>query len=528
VDTSLDRQAKKLREHFDSVSMLQLRATQPEMVAEHRRSVLGLLHLLLEDEAKIVSRIPSLEYLFTLLSTAIGEDGYRQLAHDPVSLTRTVEKFCNSQETKCSGDSHVSALEIHRAANELDAAPDLAELARIMRGRKREFGAACFAPDVLRAIVTFNTRLGNLLKDQRAKYGGKDEDFSGWLDDEARAKLSAEFVGQQSSDGESGAQPDAPSVYEVDSLQRILDALRRRLAGIPIGSSDSERVAIALDLSRLDAHEQTALEETERDLSQRATVYALLIGALNAALPMLSEPLAGLQLSPRFIRGPWLAQVDDDLQTHVRKLISSGSYDEACRVTETKTRFLHPALAGKVRDKPHKRKAVTDQAPRSSDREIREMTREALLDTRGGQAAKRPRRVISKPTDAGRSRRTTVLQVVAGVLVAGLAVNVLFLQPEIEVVDLSTRQLTSLSEHLESAYRDGHGRGPMIIGRVRSSWHALGAKQKRESALAIVDNVVLLGVKRVVVYDENQRMVIQYAGGELRRPKAVRKKPRRG
>ena len=55
-----------------------------------------------------------------------------------------------------------------------------------------------------------------------------------------------------------------------------------------------------------------------------------------------------------------------------------------------------------------------------------------------------------------------------------------------------------------------------MVGRVRVDWHRLDTAGKRVAANDMIKRVGDDGVKRLIVYDDNYRPVIQYAGGQLR------------
>ena len=74
----------------------------------------------------------------------------------------------------------------------------------------------------------------------------------------------------------------------------------------------------------------------------------------------------------------------------------------------------------------------------------------------------------------------------------------------------------SVSKYLSSAYRDGEGSGPLLVGQVRIDWHRLDIAAKRKVATDMIARVSDSGVRRLIVYDDNYRPVIQYASGKLR------------
>ena len=186
----------------------QLRSTLPECVSHNRRGVLDLLDLTLGAELLGLdgtrARIPSIDYLITLLCSA-GSD---QPLHDPVQLTPRLHELCERVGVDYDPRLPEIEAEFFHAADMYEADAREEQQLRALRTRKTELGSSYFAPQVLRAIVTYNAALL-----QR-------------IDEEVLASQDWGSLPPVADEPQR-----AVSVFDTPALPQIAQALRRRVAG---------------------------------------------------------------------------------------------------------------------------------------------------------------------------------------------------------------------------------------------------------------------------------------------------------
>ncbi|HEX9814360.1 MAG TPA: hypothetical protein VGB31_05380, partial [Myxococcota bacterium] len=159
IEARLDSLETEMRAIAFRVPVSQLRSTLPACVSQNRRGVLDLLDLMLGAEVlgldDTPARIPSIDYLITLLCSA-GSD---RPPHDPVQLTPRLHELCERSGVDYDPRLPEIEAEFFHAADMYEAEARNELQLRALRTRKAELGASYFAPQVLRAIVTYNVSL---------------------------------------------------------------------------------------------------------------------------------------------------------------------------------------------------------------------------------------------------------------------------------------------------------------------------------------------------------------------------------
>ena len=181
------------------------------------------------------------------------------LAFHPARLTPALARFTN--ELTENDETEAVAVELYQAACPAGDGEDLSWHLRQSRDRKGALGLTCLAPNVLRAVVTYNTRVFNLFASNLDSLRASDDLLDQIL---GEGMGLAEHRSDELDDADDvwdriGVSDAPPSVFESQGLSIVLDALRRRLSGQPIGSCTSERVALSLDASRLEDFEEEAI-----------------------------------------------------------------------------------------------------------------------------------------------------------------------------------------------------------------------------------------------------------------------------
>jgi hypothetical protein len=76
---------------------------------------------------------------------------------------------------------------------------------------------------------------------------------------------------------------------------------------------------------------------------------------------------------------------------------------------------------------------------------------------------------------------------------------------------LAEAELDALSPHLEFAYRNGSGSGPLFVGTLAEAWEGLTAAEREQSARHL--SVVLRrgGVREMILYDAARRIAVHAA-----------------
>lgn len=535
VEALLASMHADLLERVDRASFPELRATVPRAVDRRRADVLGLLDLMLEDREGVPARLTKLEYLITVLATEESE-GERKIVHDPVDLTPTLALL--SAEQLAGDEAETVAMLLYQAACPESGRDDLDAL-RTCRDRKAALGLERLSPNVLRAVVTYNARIFNRLASTQSSEQEADALLEELARDDAESGVASggptpgeldesDEIWQRIGAGSDDAKKDGDivSIYEAPGIEALRGALRRRLSGTPIGSCSSERVALALDVSRLEALEREAFLSAEPEPEQSVVVAAALVGLLLRDFGAVCSDLADLGVDEETLADVWLREVEVDLAKLVTERVGDPDrYAEASALSGIKTKHLLAPLAAR-RERVAGESREIEQANGGLDH--------GADTSASADAASRPWRKRSpRPDLAGAPAASVSGWTVAGalpprtrwalaalvLLFAVTSVNLLGGRPT-TVETLDAGALAAVSPLLESAYRNDHGRGDVVIGRLDADagWPALASERRLAAAREIVGRFESAGVREVMIYGPRGKLEIHSVAGTLRRP----------
>lgn len=536
VDERLDAMDSDVLARVDRLDFPSLRAHLPRAIEAHRREGIALLDVMLGDRDGLPGRLDKVEYLVTLLSTE-EMDGRRQIVHDPVTLTAGLARLV--QEVPTPPDARAIAVEIHQAASlDFDATSPIRGLARI-RARKRELGPGRFSPDVLRAIVTYNARMFNWIHStgdaSRASDAAIEEILDGPHPADPSAPWSAGAVGSEprveaSASAEDEASGAGSSALRSGEVREILAALRRRLQGERIGAQAPERIALALDASRLDTLERDAILADPPSRIDAVVARVAVVGLMLRDRGAIQPELLDLGITQTELTHHWVVELERALGRLVGEVLAEGGqYALAGSLSGIKTKHLLAA-----RSAVRLEQGVAVDAPSGGDASI------AVAGGIGGASARADRKVAPRRKgDAPRSRRIALESetgqrvgtsawlilrshpVFAGALAAAAlaALVVLVRGPAGDVSTLRTRELARISPHVVSAYRSDGGRGRLLIGRIDPAFEKLDADERLQALTEMGERLRREGLREAMLYDDEGALRIHIADGTLRRPK---------
>lgn len=522
IGVELSAIADELRRYADDVQAPQLRSTLPTIAQRYRKEVGALLDLLIEDAEGLERRRTTIEYIVTLLATS-DESGTRKITHDPVQLTPAMQSLCERIEADCGAVSQDYELAFFEAAN-LDDSVDALAHVRELRDKKEELGTLCFLPGVLRSIITYNARMANRMSLAVSTSREDDLAFEDLVDEaEEKKRPSSDGSALDFVEPELKAEPvESVSIHDSNGIHQILEALQRRLRGVPIGSCASERIAMSLDLSSLDHDEIEKLKCTGSDIDPALT-SVLLCGLLSGVFPAIEETLLEVGITRQQVHEDWAQELDQEIQKRVSSLLAANEYESACRLTEFKTKHLYASLSSLARERRDRagirpRDTKVDEAD-AARAEMLEAVEEAQSELRGFRMSAwvTPVKKIALGEGAGRKIRGGVAAVaILGLLIAGGLNWINAATPD--TVNLRPRELSDISRYLKTAYRNGNGSGALVIGQVDEAWHALSNELQVEAAQAMGLRFAKENIQDAMIFDANRRIQIHLASGEIRRP----------
>jgi hypothetical protein len=511
IDLELENSRRFLLDCADEVGPSKLRSTLPRVQQQHPGEVMALLELLLSDRDAILTRIPIIEYLITLLSTR-EHDGRRSISQDPAVLTSELKTVAVELERSGPIDTSQLELEFFQASSLDPSDASASEIAGKMRQRKQELGINILLPSMLRAVVTYNTRMFNRLHDDLEASRQSDAEL-GRLQENC-----AEIDRSDPIDAGLGGEPWAGELHEprvrlddAEGIALVHEAILRRMKGIAIGSCTSERIALALDLSCLQEEDVDALRaDCEAGDTADLVIKTLVVGLLLKDLPALEADLATLEIDPHQVQTDWVRELDERLQARTSDCLAKNAYGEACQLTEAKTRFLHAPLSSLNRARTQLQSSATARGGFAASGEdaadLQNFPPLQFIEDSGWSWAVHGR--------LARMVATAALVVTIGVyLWPGSTL------PEIH--HLSNDELALHSSYIRSAYRDGFGEGYRLVGRLGSDWDALEPGERREVAQEIAEEMSSHGILDLMLYDEQLALQIHYANEMLRKPAAA-------
>lgn len=522
ADAEMSAKGDELRRFTDDVPAVQLRSTLPAISQNYRKEVGALLDLLIDDFEGLERRRARIEYIVTLLATS-EEWGTRKIAHDPVQLTPAMQSLCERIEADCGAISQEYELAFFEAANPDSSADSIAHV-RELRDKKEELGILCFLPGVLRSIVTYNTRMANRMSNAVSTSREDDlafEDFVGEAEEPTSRPINAselDFVAPELK----AESTEIVSIHDSNGASQILEALQRRLLGIPIGSCASERIALSLDLTSLNSDELETLARVGDDV-EPTLGSVLLVGLMSGVFPAIETMLLELGISRKQVHEDWAQQLDQEIQERTSAFLADNEYESACRLTEFKTKHLYASLSTLARER-RDRDGVRprDTSGRKMDAAKADMqtaVREAQAKLTGSGAGSwvAPVGKFAFGEGTGRKIRGGVAAVVALCLLAAVGFNLINAETP-DTTNLRPRELSDISRYLKTAYRNGNGSGALVIGRVDEDWHALSNELQVEAAEAMRIRLAEEKVRNAMIYDTDRRLQIHIASGKIRRP----------
>jgi len=521
--TEMSAKGEELRRFTDDVQAVQLRSTLPAISQNYRKEVGALLDLLIDDLEGLEQRRATIEYIVTLLATSSDESGTRKIAHDPVQLTPAMQSLCRRIEADCGAISQEYELAFFEAAN-LDSSADALAQVRELRGKKEELGILCFLPGILRSIVTYNTRMANRMSEAVSTSREDDlafEDFVGEAEEPINRpsdESELDFVAP-----ELKAEPsETGSIHDSNGANQILEALHRKLRGIPIGSCASERIALSLDLASLNTDELETLARVGDD-AEPTLRSVLLVGLMSGVFPAIEAMLLELGITRKHVHEDWAQQLDQEIQERMSAYLADNEYKSACRLTEFKTKHLYASLSTLARER-RDRDGIQPRETGGGEidaakADMHAAVREAQdrLTESGTRAWVAPLGKIALGEGTGKKIRGGVAAVAALCLLVAVGLNLINAETP-DTTNLRPRELSDISRYLKTAYRNGNGSGALVIGRVDEEWHALSNELQVEAAEAMRIRLAEEKVRDAMVYDAKRRLQIHIASGRIRRP----------
>lgn len=134
-----------------------------------------------------------------------------------------------------------------------------------------------------------------------------------------------------------------------------------------------------------------------------------------------------------------------------------------------------------------------------------------VLDTPPGSRPAASR--LDDDVDARAPRRWRVAVLAAAAMIVGFTLTQ---SGGATLQAFSPAELQALSPLLASGYRDHGGVGPFFVGRFAPKWLGLQPEIRDAVARDLVARLARQGVRRAMVYDPELRLVVGFAGGDLR------------
>ena len=486
LDRLLDGVQREMLTLAFEVPVAELRASLPARLATERRGILDLLDLMLVPEIEghygSPGRISAIDYLITLLCTG-GDDGGGVL-QDPAGLTPGL--YTLSERASEADDPRLEEIE-----SEFYAAADLCEKnvrddnrLRALRRRKRDLGPRFFAPSVLRAIITYNAALSRCLR--RGAWDSRD-----W---------------GSLPDGEEPAGSEA-SVFETETLPRLAAALRRRAEGDAPTSSAIDRVAWCLDLPGLGGAERIALLSPSVGRPENLEGTAILVGLLCHSAIVLEGEFPAIGIPPEKLSSGWVRELDHVLQREVNRRVADNAYQEACALSELRTRFLYSLPADARRERRRAEPVAVPLRFERVEREAQHLAGEALKP--------RETKTVLGRRKARKSRGprpwTGFVRLAGGGTLLALLALALFLGVG-DLNRMSGSELDRVSPYLAEGARNGEGQGPAFVGTVDDAWSQLAVDAQQLAATRLVEALRSQGVREIMIYDGERRLRIQALG----------------
>ena len=513
IDRELEAFETSIRTIAARVPVSQFRSTLPGHLPGNRQGLLDLLDILIGPGIEELEPGPchpgAIDYLITLLCIHSGSplSPGGAIRHDPVTLTPRLESLSLRAE-EIAGERFTGVEAEFFIAAGMDGR-DLREefQHRTLRSRKAELGLAFFVPRILRAIVTYNAALISRAADE-AQHSG-DWGFAGEEDP---------------GDDAPGTGTGRISVFDSEPLRQIIDSVRRRARGEAPRTTASDQIAWALDFDHLTKSERKALLTDRPGSRQEPLGTAIVVGLICRSLAVLSVELQTLGIPPDDLADLWTDELGRLFQEEINRHISRNDYRTACSLSEIKNKFVSAPLADQFREQglaarpaavpPTPETGIqTDPMPATPPREekresARDLIRSALDESIEEHSGAGTRIGGSAWPWLRIGQAAALIALVAVMVGAGLG------RPDRDLETWNREQLATVSPHLLHGARSDEGRGTAFVGTIDEAWLDLPPRERGESAEDLVMRLRNLGLRQIMIYDEDDVLRIQAIGSQ--------------
>jgi hypothetical protein len=377
---------------------------------------------------------------------------------------------------------------------------------RDVRALKESLGERILLPGILRRVVAYNldvwNRRSQRLEDERTQQrleealidAGEDPITitlgTGAFLVQAASGQAAQGLEAQRQQALTSAQRREREAAHDAVAERVVGALAAELAGKPV-ELDLEPLGTSDLLESLVELEQCALVASPEP-PQAATIRLMI--AAQVLLQADDALLEALGADPAFLRSQWLRRLHERIRTATNDSIAAGQLGVARELTEVKELRVGAAISQLLRD-----------------------GRRTRLVERGDEA------VDDSPHRNGviiffNDRRTRAAAVLLALLLAGLGAWRVSMGTGRTQDLLSPREISLVSPHLTSGYRDGKS-GHLFIGRVDGKFAKMPAEHRQREGWGIALQLQRsFDVREVILYDEELSTAFHSVGDEIRVP----------
>lgn len=476
IHECIDSLETELRSIVREINLEQMRAILPARAREDRDSVLNLLNLMLGAEVATdgggEGRVATLDYVITVLCTDGGRSNSIQ---DPLTLSPQLFKLCEMA-------SELDDPRIAQIASEFLLAADNAKSVNLSQ-QKAGLGELLFVPDILRTLVAYNAAL--------------------W-DDDNHSDTEIQDAADKDSGGDIG---DSTTIFVTSALPRLGAALRRRSEGGEQTTSSIDRVAWHLDLDLPTPDERARLLSPEVGRPSELAGTAIMVGLLSRSATVVAEELEVIGISADQVTCEWARELNDLLKKESARLIVENQYDDACVLSDLRTKYLTSSTSGgEAPDRPAKTEPGLKQELRKVRAQATELASEAaVMNTSQPQ---------QQPSEAASMRRQ-LMKHAASIVVAIGAIAAMMIS--IFVVDdglqrLGKEQLAAVSPYLESGRMNATAESASFVGVVHADWGQVESSVQEVLAEEMVEVLRIQGVRQIMIYDGDGALQIQALG----------------
>jgi hypothetical protein len=399
------------------------------------------------------------------------------VVHEPCEVTHRLREIARQRLASASAEDLIAEKTFSSASNMLHAQDDLGLLRDRVRRYKEAIGARILHPTTLAAAVTYNVAMWNQVSDLIEVSRCIDH-----LADELLGIHGAEDAGEPEREPAAGTEaPGARALLASPAFARLEAAIRSRLGGAMVSDAAAERVAAACRFDGLLPAEAAAFSADAGDEAACLVRRAVVLGRVLREGPALGAPLRALGLDPDLLVGACASELRAEMTALARRLFAESSYDEAFRLSESKTRNLAALPAA-------------DDAARAG--------RAAMPRARGGA----PGLDLGLP-----SGLAWVLLLLLGLPL--LAALLWSSGPRVSM--LSSSDLDRLSPFLRSGHRSVLGERTEFVGVLGPAWDYLEPRQRLRVTAEIGGALRERGVDDVVLVDRFERVQARYENGPV-------------